>query len=179
MKSRVLPILKKAKMPNRSANLWIKKLDLTAHPEGGWYRESYRSKEQISKEALPERFQDARNFSTAIYYLLEKGDFSAFHRIKSDEIWHFYDGDAIEIIEITFQGKLTSHCLGLAQNPTCFPQLIIPTGSWFAARPLGDYTLVGCTVSPGFDFADFEIASKNQLLSLSPDHKLIIDKLCR
>lgn len=166
-------------MPNRSTNLWIKKLDLTAHPEGGWYRESYRSKEQISKEALPERFQSSRNFSTAIYYLLEKGDFSAFHRIKSDEIWHFYDGDSLEIIEITPQGTLTRHCLGLTQNSNCYPQLVIPSGSWFAAHPLGEYTLVGCTVSPGFDFADFELASKTQLLSLFPGHKSIIDRLCR
>ena len=166
-------------MPNRSANFWINRLALTHHPEGGWYKETYRSEEKISIEALPERFQGDRNFSTAIYYLLEKGDFSAFHRIKSDEMWHFYDGDPMEIIEITAQGKLINHCLGLTKRSKCFPQLVIPSGSWFAARPMGEYTLVGCTVSPGFDFTDFELASKTQLLSLFPQHRLTIDELCR
>ncbi len=160
---------------NRPPDYWIIKLSLSAHPEGGWFKENYRSNELILKEALPERFPGNRNFSTAIYYLLEKGDFSAFHRIKSDELWHFYDGDSLEIIEINPNGKITSHLLGLEN----LPQIIIRANSWFAARPLGAYTLAGCTVSPGFNFEDFEMADKKELLKTFPQHTEILELLCR
>lgn len=163
-------------MPDRrTPDYWIKKLSLSAHPEGGWFKENYRSNELVPKEALPRRFPGNRNFSTAIYYLLEKGDFSAFHRIKSDELWHFYDGDSLEIIEIDPDGQITSHLLGLEN----LPQIIIRANNWFAARPLGVYTLAGCTVSPGFDFEDFEMADKNELLKTFPQHTEILELLCR
>ncbi len=166
-------------MQNRTARYWIEKLDLLKHPEGGWYKETYRSKNIIDKEALPERFSGSRNISTAIYYLLEKGDYSAFHRIKSDEIWHFHDGSPLEIIEINSKGELITHCLGLNSDIACVPQVIISAHSWFAARPLGSFTFVGCTVSPGFDFNDFEMADKQQLVTRFPNHSKIIDELCR
>ena len=165
-------------MPTRDSNYWIQNLNLQAHPEGGWFKETYRSKETIDEEALPERFPGNRNFSTAIYYLLEKGNFSALHRIKSDELWHFYDGESLEIIEITPSGELTKHILGLDTDVGTLPQITIPAGSWFAARPLGSYTLAGCTVSPGFDFNDFEMASKKELTSKFPQHKVLIEKMC-
>jgi len=166
-------------MPTRDSNYWIKNLNLQAHPEGGWFKETYRSKETIGKEALPERFPGSRNFSTAIYYLLEKGDLIAFHRIKSDELWHFYDGDGLEIIEITPSGELKKHILGLNTSPEALPQVTIAAGSWFASRPLGNYTLAGCTVSPGFNFEDFEMGSKKQLSTLFPLHKVFLDELCK
>ena len=131
----------------------------------------------IEKTALPDVFTGDRNISTSIYYLLEQGDFSAFHRIKSDELWHFYDGDRLEIVELNTGGEVKKHYLGLDDN--CFPQVVIPAGSWFAARPLGKYTLVGCTVSPGFDFADFEMADKTTLLRQYPRHKDMIVKFFR
>lgn len=166
-------------MPNRNSNYWVKKLKLEPHPEGGWFKEVYRSVESIDKEALPQRFSGSRNYSTAIYYLLEKGDYSAFHRIKSDELWHFYDGDSLEIIEITPSGVLAKHVLGIDPSLNVLPQITIAARSWFAARPLGSYTLAGCTVSPGFDFQDFEMASREALLSEFPQHKNIIGKLCK
>ena len=166
-------------MPNRDSNYWVKKLKLEPHPEGGWFKEVYRSKETIDHSALPDKFTGSRNYSTAIYYLLEKGDYSAFHRIKSDELWHFYDGDSLEIIEIALSGELTKHILGLDIDAVTRPQITIPAGSWFAARPLGNYTLAGCTVSPGFDFQDFEMASREALLNEFPQHKNIIEKLCK
>ncbi len=166
-------------MRDRNSAFWIQKLELQPHPEGGWFKEAYRSPERVAAEALPGRFTDKRNFSTAIYYLLEKGDFSAFHRIKSDEIWHFYDGDSLEIIEINSAGEKVTHYLGLDEENNSVPQVIISAGSWFAARPLGSYTLVGCTVSPGFDFNDFEMASKGELLKQFPQHKGILSKLCK
>ena len=166
-------------MQNRTARYWIEKLDLLKHPEGGWYKETYRSKDIIDKEALPEIFSGNRNISTAIYYLLEKGDYSAFHRIKSDEIWHFHDGGPLEIIELNPDGKLITHCLGLNPDIGCIPQVIIPANSWFAARPLSTFAFVGCTVSPGFDFEDFEMGEKQLLTKLFPDYGNIIDELCR
>lgn len=166
-------------MPNRDSNYWVKKLKLEPHPEGGWFKEVYRSKETIDDSALPGRFTGSRNYSTAIYYLLEEGDYSAFHRIQSDELWHFYDGDDLEIIEITPPGVLTKHILGIGTSLNALPQITIAAKSWFAARPLGQYTLTGCTVSPGFDFQDFEMASRQTLLSEFPQHKGIIERLCR
>lgn len=160
-------------MQSRTARYWIDKLDLSAHPEGGWFKEVYRSKETIQKEALPERFTGNRNISTSIYYLLERGDFSAFHRIKSDELWHFYDGQDLEIIEINTSGELIKHRLGLET----FPQIMIPAGSWFAARPTGLFALVGCTVSPGFDFEDFEMGNRDWLLKQFPQHIKTIEAL--
>ncbi len=166
-------------MPNRDSAYWIKKLKLAPHPEGGWFKEVYRSPEVVNREALPPRFSGSRNFSTAIYYLLEEGDFSAFHRIKSDEIWHFYDGLTMEIIEINATGKLTIHYLGTEPGKDTQPQVVVKAGSWFAARPLGSFTLVGCTVSPGFDFADFEMADKSQLTKQFPQYKNLTESLCK
>ncbi len=166
-------------MRGRNSEFWIQKLKLQPHPEGGWFKETYRSPERVAAEALPGRFTGKRNFSTAIYYLLEKGDFSAFHRIKSDEIWHFYAGDSLEIIEINSEGEKVNHYLGLDAENDSVPQVVIPAGSWFAARPLGSYTLAGCTVSPGFDFNDFEMASRGELLKQFPQHKVVLNKLCK
>ncbi len=151
----------------------IEKFKLEPHPEGGYFRETYRSSATVDTPA------GERNASTAIYYLLSEGDFSAFHRIKSDELWHFYAGNTMEIIEITEEGALKRNLLG-SEGENVEPQAVITAGNWFAARLLrGGYAFVGCTVSPGFDFADFEQGDRESLVKLYPAHKEIISALTR
>ena len=155
----------------------IQQYHLQPHPEGGWYRETYRSRETISSLSLPGRFGAERNFSTAIYFLLEQGNFSAFHKIKSDECWHFYAGDPLELFILEQSGNLTTILLGPAQ---AF-QYIVPANCWFASRPAtgSKYCFMGCTVAPGFDFADFEIGDSKELSTLYPRHEILIKELCR
>ncbi len=161
-----------------TANDWIEQLSLKPHPEGGYYREVYRADEYIEKQALPNRYNGDRSFSTAIYYLLTAGEFSAFHRVRSDETWHFYAGGVLEIFTINPQGSIDIKLLGNG-NSNASPMHTIPHGSWFAAKPAENtpYTLAGCTVAPGFDFADFELADKNKLLKEFPQHKELISAL--
>ncbi len=165
-------------MKHLTASYWINRLKLIAHPEGGFFKEVYRAAGEIPALALPPRFKGNRNFSTAIYYLLERGDFSAFHRILADETWHFYDGNPLEIIIITAEGKLNKQIIGLEQ-PEALPMFTIRAGDWFAARNTGDYTLCGCTVAPGFDFADFELGDYKQLAALFPQHRKLIEQFTR
>ena len=154
---------------------------LQPHPEGGFYKETYRSKESISHPGLPERFKGERSFSTAIYFLLPAGHFSAFHRIKSDELWHFYAGVALNIYVINVEGTLTLINLGADILNGETMQAIVPAGCWFASRPAKStgYCFAGCTVSPGFDFADFELAKDEELTQRYPQHKELINSLCR
>lgn len=159
------------------AKYYIHKLELQKHPEGGWFKEIYRSQEIIEHGVLNKRFSGDRNISTSIYFLLEKGQYSAFHRIKSDEIWHFYDGGMTKIYSISQKGELTIHKLGLNIENGELPQIIIPGGEYFAAEPSTDFTLVGCTVAPGFDFEDFEMPSKQKLVGLFPKQAEIIEEL--
>jgi predicted cupin superfamily sugar epimerase len=159
----------------------IQHYELQPHPEGGWYKETYRSNEHIAASALPARFDGNRAFSTAIYFLLEKNNFSAFHRIKSDECWHFYAGDTLLIYVIQQDGALDIIKLGSDLSKGEFFQYVVPANCWFASKPapLSLFCFVGCTVSPGFDFADFELANAKVLSSLYPMHKNIISELCR
>jgi uncharacterized protein len=164
-----------------SAQQLIQQYNLQPHPEGGWYKETYRSSEFILIDALPERFTGNRAFSTAIYFLLEQGNFSAFHRIKSDECWHFYAGDSLLIYVIDIDGKLTITTLGNDASKGQLFQYVVPANCWFASSPAthSSFCFVGCTVSPGFDFADFELADKTTLPDLYPQHSIIIQQLCR
>ena len=158
----------------------IERLGLLRHPEGGWFRETYRSAEETPGAALPERFGGSRSFSTAIYFLLERGDISALHRIKSDEIWHFYAGSAVLVHVISPDGGYTARRLGPDPESGDSFQLVVPAGSWFGAEVIeGAFTLVGCTVAPGFDFADFEMADRRALTELYPGHSEIIRRLTR
>lgn len=145
----------------------IQELDLQKHPEGGYYREIYRSTAQTINKNGAER-----SLSTSIYYLLEGHDFSAFHRIQSDEIWHFYRGTPLEIVEINKNHEILFHALS---NDLSIgkPQIVIEAGSWFAAHlpKKTDYALVGCGVAPGFDFRDFEMASRENLLQEYPQYR--------
>ena len=160
---------------------YIKHLNLQPHPEGGFYVQSYRSADLLPSDALPERFKGDRPVSTAIFYLLEQGDFSSFHRIKSDECWHFYAGSTLYIHVIENDGKYYRVKLGnlLLQGETF--QFVVPAGAWFAAEPASGtgFALTGCTVAPGFDFNDFEMGDKAILASLFPKHHALINRLCR
>ena len=158
----------------------VQSLDLQPHPEGGWYRESYRSPEMIPISALPERFDSQRCFCTSIYFLLSGDEFSAFHRIKQDEVWHFYDGDALTVHVIDKGGGYLEKKLGRnVEAGECFQQ-VVEAGDYFAASLASDgFALVGCTVAPGFDFADFEMPSCHSLLELYPQHAAVIKQHTR
>lgn len=160
-----------------TAAYWRDTLQLTKHVEGGSFRETYRA----SAIMEPAGFAGPRNASTGIYFLLEDGDFSAFHRIASDEMWHFYDGITLHIYEITAEGLLKVHRLGRNYSQGEQLQLVIPAGSWFAScvEETGGFALVGCTVAPGFDFADFELAGRAELSELYPQHAGLIALLTR
>ncbi|MFY0651895.1 MAG: cupin domain-containing protein [Cyclobacteriaceae bacterium] len=164
-------------MAARNAAYWIKELDLIDHPEGGYYKETYRSNYKISHH----EFRGERNASTAIYFLLVQDNFSAFHRIKSDELWHFYDGDPVSIFVIGKAGNLDCIKLGLNAAKGEVPQAVVSAGCWFAScvDSGGAYGLVGCTVSPGFDFQDFELADRKDLSQLFPQHTELINKFTR
>ncbi|MEI2737858.1 MAG: cupin domain-containing protein [Chitinophagaceae bacterium] len=159
----------------------IEKYFLRPHPEGGWYKQSYKSNESIAASALPERFGGDRPFSTAIYFLLEQGNFSAFHRIKSDECWHFYAGDTLQVYVIHPDAVMEIISLGPAIEEGEQFQYVVPANCWFASRPApgSSFSFVGCTVAPGFDFADFELADADILSKEYPQHAAIIRELCR
>ncbi len=163
---------------DKTANEWIEQLDLKPHPEGGYYREVYRSSELIPAEALPERFNKSHVFGTSIYFLLNGKQISSLHRLKSDEIWHFYSGSSVCISMIFADGTLRQKTLGPHPEEGETFQVVIPRGCWFGAKVTDEkgYALVGCTVAPGFEFDDFELAKRADLLKLFPQHKEIINE---
>ncbi|KAK9839958.1 hypothetical protein WJX74_001087 [Apatococcus lobatus] len=168
---------------------------MNPHPEGGFFKETYRDSGKVSQAALPDDFKGDRNFSTAIVFLLPLGNHSNLHRMAASEVWHFYFGRPVIVTEITLDGKLTETTLGadIAEGQKC--QYTVPPAVWFGARSkepdasqqsiLGqmqeacDYSFVGCTVAPGFDFADFELGERGALLSSFPQHNDVIQRLTR
>ena len=162
-----------------TAQQYIQSLNLQPHPEGGYFAETYRSAETIPRHALPGRFGGARAFGTAIYFLLESHHVSALHRIQADEIWHFYAGGPLEVFVISLTGNLTVIRLGNNPEQGEVFQAVVSAGCWFGAKPApgADFSLVGCTVAPGFDFADFEMADPAPLLAEFPQHRAVIGKL--
>ena len=178
-----------------SAQRLIKQFGLQPHPEGGYYRETYRSPQEVTAPA------GRRSASTAIYYMLEDGDFSAWHRIASDELWHFYAGAPLNVYVLTEDGGLATHQLGNPlDDPACTFQALVPAGCWFAARlasgaaklaatrnsvavpdasgaTASSFALVGCTVAPGFEFSEFEMADVQELARQYPDHDGLIRQL--
>ena len=140
------------------AALW----DLAPHPEGGFYREVHRSASRV-------RADDARGERaaiTTIYFLLTAGAASRWHRVDSDEVWHFYEGAPLELLELDARATtFVRHRLGAVDGMLQRPVYTIPAGAWQAARSLGDYTLVGCSVGPGFDFADFRMLAEESELA--------------
>ena len=165
----------------KSVQQLIHQFNLLPHPEGGWYAETYRSKDVIPRESLPTSFSGDRIMSTAIYFLLEQENFSAFHRIKSDECWHFYAGDPLEIFILQPDGAMKIVLLGNDHEAGHSFQYVVPAHCWFASRPArgSQFCFMGCTVSPGFDFADFELAFRHDLVQEYPGHQSLINELCR
>ena len=163
-----------------SAAHWVSLLSLSPHPEGGYFKETYRSSAVVGQSALQGDFSGPRNVCTGIYYLLERGDFSAFHRIKSDEMWHFYAGGALDLFML-HEGIFSHVKIGRDVAAGEHLQFVVPAGAWFASRPslMSAFSLVGCTVSPGFDFADFEMARSADLLQEYPSCVDVIASLTR
>jgi predicted cupin superfamily sugar epimerase len=164
-----------------SARRWIDTLHLQRHPEGGSYRETYRAAEALAQATLPARFGGDRAFSTAIYFLLEGDDFSALHRIKQDEVWHFYDGSSLTVHVIDPAGNYTALRVGRDLDRGELPQAVVAAGCLFGAtvNEPNSYALAGCTVAPGFDFADMEMPGREELCRLYPQHRELIDRLTR
>lgn len=165
---------------NAEAQYWIEKLGLQPHPEGGYYRETYRSGQRLLGCCLHQH-EGVRVAATAIYFLLQGNQFAALHRLRSDEMWHFYAGSTLTLHIIDPQGNLSQVKLGKdVANGETF-QVVVPGGCWFGATlddPHG-YTLVGCTVAPGFEFEDFELGSRQQLIEQYPQHRELIERLTR
>ena len=160
-----------------TADQLIALLDLKPHPEeGGYFIETYRSAETISEKALPSRYKGRRCFGTAIYYLLTTQTFSAMHRLRSDEIFHFYSGDPIEMLQLCPNGSGRVAILGSDILKRMQPQVMIPGGVWQGARLLngGKFALLGATVSPGFEFADYESGRREELIESFPQFRDLI-----
>lgn len=159
----------------------IQRLNLQPHPEGGYFAETYRS--ELTLPASVIHANGDRQVCTGIYFLIPSGQFSAFHRIKSDEMWHFYAGDPLLVHQIRPDGSYLCIHLGSNLNEQTF-QAVVPAGAWFASEPdqearQAGYSLVGCTVSPGFDFQDFELAEAEKLVEQFPGQEELIRRLTR
>lgn len=153
----------------------VENLELQPHPEGGFYKETYRS------DLVVENYDGLlRSASTGIFFLITAGNFSAFHRIRSDEMWHFYEGSTL-LVHILHEGSYRCLKIGPAGKADHGPQAVVPAGAWFASEVIegGDFSFVGCTVAPGFDFEDFELAKVDVLSAEYPAHSDLIRKLCR
>ena len=159
-------------MTTTTAHALIQQLQLQPHPEGGYYRETYRAHLQTTAGS-----GELRNVSTAIYYLLENNDRSHFHRIQSDELWFFHQGQALEVLLLQ-NGQLTILTLGHDVGRSELPQAVVPAHTWFGARVKGGagFALVSCTVAPGFDFADFELADRARLTQEFPAQAAVIEQ---
>lgn len=169
----------------RNARYWIEKLGLKEHPEGGYFKETFRSDMNLYVKG-----RGRRSASTAIYYLLEKGQRSVFHRIKSDELWHFYAGSPLHLYVIDgkrrkSRGRKEERDATIIAAVTLGPdpdsgqalQAAVRAGCWFAAESAGSYSLVGCTVAPGFDFDDWQVGSRDYLGKRYPQHAALIERL--
>jgi uncharacterized protein len=164
-----------------TAERLIEILSLEPHPEGGHYRQTYRSPGEVPADALPSGFDGSRAFSTAIYYMLSGEEFSALHRIRSDELWHFYTGSSVEIHMINPNGEYDHLRLGANFDQHEVFQAVVPAGSWFGAHLVDQqsYALVGCTVAPGFHFSDFELGIRADLCDKYSQHTALIERLTR
>jgi uncharacterized protein len=157
-------------------------LQLEAHPcEGGYFRQTWKSEEEIPQSALPSRYTSAHAAGTAIYYLLEPSTFSEMHRLISDEVFHFYYGDPVEMLQLWPDGSSRVVRLSNDLAGGALPQLVVPKGVWQGSRlvPGGSVALIGCTVSPGFDYADYETGKRQELVRQYPASAELIEILTR
>lgn len=158
-----------------NAQYWIDHLNLQPHPEGGYYKEVFRSVNEVSRVGSA----DLKQACTSIYYLLEGRDFSGFHRLGSDELWYFHKGSPLHIHVLETDG--THHTIELSDADTGNLQAVIAPNTWFAAEipTATGFALMSCAVAPGFDFAEFEMAKKDELLAAYPQHQELLGRLCR
>jgi predicted cupin superfamily sugar epimerase len=163
-----------------AAEQWIERLKLQPHPEGGWYRQTYSASLMLPQSALPGYGGD-RAASTAIYFLLAGDQFSALHRLRSDEVWHFYAGSGLIVHAIEPGGRYTQLLLGVDSEAGEQFQAVVPGGCWFGSslRRPDSFALVGCTVAPAFDFAEFQMAKRDELAAAYPEHRAMINELTR
>lgn len=155
----------------KTAEYYIKNLNMEAHIEGGYFKESFTSNDEVKKD---------KKLWSSIYFLLKTGEVSNFHRLKSDELWYYHDGEALTIYMITPDGKLVTSLLGNNIENGETPQVLVPKGCIFGSAMNNEgYALVGCMVSPAFDYKEFELFDREYLLSLYPEHKEVILKLTR
>ena len=152
-------------------NLLIEKLQLQPHPEGGFYKETYRANEHISADALPGRYQSERSFSTAIYYLLTEDTCSNLHKVETDELFHFYCGDPVSMLMLNADGSSEEIVIGNEILAEQHPQHLVTRGTWQGSSllPGGSFALLGATVAPGFDFSDFTLGEFETLSKAYPN----------
>ncbi|CUN79121.1 MULTISPECIES: cupin domain-containing protein [Clostridium] len=155
----------------KTAEYYIEKLEMLPHVEGGYFKESFLS------ESL---YNTDKKLWSSIYFLLRTGEVSHFHRLKSDELWYYHAGESLTIYMITPEGNLITKQLGLNIENGESPQVLVPKGCIFGSAMNNDgFSLVGCMVSPAFEYKDFELFNRDELLSLYPEHQSIINKLTR
>ena len=163
----------------KTVEYWVKNLGMEAHPEGGYYKQTFLSGENITDSELSVSYDGTRKLYTSIYFLLTDKNISHFHRLKSDELWYFHGGAPLTVHIITEAGEYIQHKLGLNIEKAERPQALVPKNSIFGSSvdSPDSYALVGCMVSPGFEFKDFEMFTQAELLSRYPEHKEIIMKM--
>ena len=162
-----------------NADYFIKTLGLIPHPEGGYFRETYRSSDSIDTSILSDSFTENHVLSTSILFLLKSGECSKFHKLNRDEMWHFHYGCPIKVVSISENGFLKENILSPEIDKNHVFQVLLPANTWFAAYPIqaASFSLVGCTVAPGFEFSDLELANAKYLLEKFPQHKELIKTL--
>lgn len=155
----------------KNAEYYIGKLEMSPHVEGGYFKESFLSNDEVRKD---------RKLWSSIYFLLRTGEVSNFHRLKSDELWYYHDGEALTIYMITPDGDLIIKQLGINIENGEVPQVLVPKGHIFGSAMNNEgFSLVGCMVAPAFEYEDFELFEREYLLNLYPEHKDVILKLTR
>jgi len=164
---------------NKDADYWIERLSLSPHPEGGYFNETFAATDMIPTDNLSRNYEGPRKAYTSIYFLLKSGQVSRFHRLKSDELWNYHSGSPVTIHIIDSEGNYYAKKLGPNPDNRESFQVLIEAGCWFGAVVDEDnsYSLAGCFVCPGFEFVDFELAEREELIKKYPEHTTIIAKL--
>ena len=164
---------------NKDADYWIEKLSLTAHPEGGYFRETFAASDIIETDNLERNYNGQRKACTLIYFLLRSGQISHLHRLKSDELWAYHSGMPLTIHIIDPEGNYSEEKLGPDPDNGESFQAAVRAGCWFGSTVDGEnsFSLVGCFVSPGFKYSDFELAEREELIKMYPEHSTVINQL--